>query len=205
MREDDLATPVVTHLEAANDTVTVALEEPYDHYGNRGQVDVYARVRDPPRTDYLVELKADAAVRRATGTNEILRQFRRMERYFYRGDDHGLRRRLGRTEPGVHLLLLFAPTATCVDHVAAHADLYETLDPETTVEGVDARRTVAFPVGLDNPATLRLCSVNGRAGIDTEPFHAAVPDDSRLADALAEAGVGVEGDADPDVSASGDR
>jgi len=186
MREDDLAGPVVTHFRAAHDEVTVALEEPYDHYGNRGQVDVYVRTRDGPRVDHLIELKADAAVRRATGANEVVRQFRRMEGYFYRGSDHGLRRRLGRTEPGVRLLLLFAPTVACVEHVADHASLYESVEPTTRVEGVDADRRVAFLVGLEAAQTggLRFLSINGPAGFDTEPFRAAVPEESRLQTAL---------------------
>lgn len=164
----------------------MALEEPYDHYGNRGQVDVYVRTRDKPRVDHLIELKADAAVRRATGANEVLRQFRRMEEYFYRGSDHGVRRRLGRTEPGVRLLLLFAPTVACVEHVAEHASLYESVEPATRVEGVDADRRVAFLVGLGAAQTgeLRFLSVNGPAGFDSEPFRAAVPAESRLQTAL---------------------
>ena len=189
MREDELAAPVVTHFRASHDAVTVELEEPYDHYGNRGQLDVYVRVRDSPRVDHLIELKADAAVRRATGANEVLRQFRRAEQYFYPGSDRGVRRRLGRTEPGVRLLLLFAPTVACVEHVAEHAALYETVEPETRVEGVDAARKVAFLVGLAEAATggVRFLSVNDGAGLDSAAFRRAVPDDSRLADALAAA------------------
>jgi hypothetical protein len=118
MREDELATAVVEHFEAAFGDAEVGLEEPYDHYGNRGAVDVYARTRPPDRVAYLVELKADPAVRMASGANEIIRQYRRMERYFYADDEHDLRTRLGRDGPGLHLLLLFAPTARCFEHVA---------------------------------------------------------------------------------------
>ena len=195
MREDELAAPVVTHFRARHDAVTVALEEPYDHYGNRGQLDVYVRVRDSPRVDHLIELKADAAVRRATGANEVLRQFRRTEQYFYPGSDRAVRRRLGRTVPGVRLLLLFAPTVACVEHVAAHASLYESVEPATRVEGVDAVRKVAFLVDLDAAADggVRFLSVNDGAGLGSAAFRRAVPDDSRLASALAAAdGVGWE-------------
>jgi hypothetical protein len=189
MREDDLATPVVEQFEAAHEHPAVSLEEPYDHYGNRGQVDAYVQVRDGPRVDYLLELKADAAVREATGANEILRQFRRMERYFYKDDEHGIRKRLGRDEPGVHLLLLFAPTVACVEHVGEHRSLYESVDPEARVSGVDASRKVAFLVGFDAAADgqLRFLSINGDASFDSEPFRAAMPDESRLAEALADA------------------
>ena len=138
MREDELATAVVEHFEAAFDRPEIYLEEPYDHYGNRGVADVYVRTRPPGRVEYLAELKADPAVRMAAGANEILRQYRRMERYFYEDEAHDLRTRLGREGPGVHLLLLFAPTPRCVEHVFEHRRLYGSIDPDLTVDGVPA-------------------------------------------------------------------
>lgn len=186
MREDELATPVVEHFEAAFERSTVRLEEPYDHYGNRGSVDVYARVRTPARVDYLVELKADPAVRIASGANEILRQYRRMERYFYKDDEHSVRRKLAREGPGVHFLLLFAPTESCVEHVNEHRTLYGSVEEEATVDGVPAVRKVAFLTNLDSAAEgeLGFLSVNGDAAFGSETFRRAVPPESRLADAL---------------------
>jgi hypothetical protein len=194
MREDELASAVVEHFEAAFTGADVALEEPYDHYGNRGSVDVYVRTSPPNRVDYLVELKADPAVRMAAGANEILRQYRRMERYFYADDAHDLRKRLGREGPGVHLLLLFAPTAKCVEHVFEHRRLYGSVDPELAIDGVPAERKVAFLVNLDEaPAgDLAFLSVNGDAGVGTEAFRRSVPESSRLAGAVREADVEVD-------------
>lgn len=198
MREDELATSVVEHFETIHDHPLVSLEEPYDHYGNRGQVDCYVRTRADTRFDYLIELKADAAVREATGANEIIRQFRRMERYFYKDEEHAIRRSLGRTEPAVRLLLLFAPTVACVEHVAEHRALYESVEPETQVSGVDAVRKVAFLVGLDgdSPADLGFLSFNGDAGFESEAFRAAIPDGSRLAEAMAESETVADADVD---------
>lgn len=187
MREDDLATPVVDHFDAVYESATVHLEEPYDHYGNRGAVDLYARVRSPAPVDYLVELKADAAIRHATGANEILRQYRRMERYFYQDDAHGIRTKLARDGPGVHFLLLFAPTRKCVEHVAEHASLYASVDPTADVDGVPVARKVAFLTNLDEPENLGFLSVNGDVPFGSAAFRRAVPDGSRLADALREA------------------
>ena len=189
MREDDLAARVVEHFREAFEESDVHLEEPYDHYGNRGAVDVYVRVRSPAPVDYLIELKSDAALRYATGPNEILRQYRRMERYFYKDDEHDVRPKLARTGPGVHFLLLFAPTRACVEHVAEHRPLYESIVPETGVNGVEARRTVAFLTNLDRAGEgeLGFCSLNGEIEFGSEAFFEAVPADSRLADALREA------------------
>ncbi|RLM54098.1 hypothetical protein DVK02_11785 [Halobellus sp. Atlit-31R] len=191
MREDELATALVEHFEAAFDDAAVRLEEPYDHYGNRGVVDVYARTSPPERVSYLAELKADPAVRMAAGANEILRQYRRMERYFYADDAHDLRTRLGRDGPGLYLLLLFAPTVRCVEHVVQNRRLYGSIDPELTVDGVPAERKVAFLVNLDSAPSggLGFLSVNGDVGVDSPLFRRAVPDGSRLADALADADV----------------
>jgi hypothetical protein len=191
MREDELASAVVEHFEAAFKDPDVGLEEPYDYYGNRGAVDVYARTQPPERVAYLVELKADPAVRMAGGANDIIRQYRRMERYFYADDEHDLRTRLARDGPGVHLLLLFAPTARCVEHVFEYRHLYGSIEPELSVDGVDAVRKVAFLVNLEDASTggLGFLSVNGDIEIDSGAFRQAVPADSRLAEALSAADV----------------
>jgi len=196
MREDELATAVVEHFEAAFDDAEIRLEEPYDHYGTRGVVDVYARTAPPERVTYLAELKADPAVRMASGANEILRQYRRTERYFFQDDAHDLRTRLGRDGPGLHLLLLFAPTVQCVEHVFEHRSLYGSVDPDVSIDGVPAARKVAFLVHLDAAPDggLGFLSVNGDVGVGSATFREAVPEGSRLADALSEADVGVDAD-----------
>jgi hypothetical protein len=185
MREDELATAVVDHYEAVHDDPEVRLEEPYDAEGRCGVVDVYVRLRTPERVDHVIELKSDAAVRRATGANEILRQYRRMERYFHADERHTIRPKLGRTEPGAHYLLCFAPTPTCVHHVATHRSLYGSVDVAAHVDDVPAVRTVAFLTGLDgDPEGLGMVSVNGDAKFGSDAFLDAVPPDSRLADSL---------------------
>ncbi|GGI94613.1 hypothetical protein GCM10008995_01060 [Halobellus salinus] len=191
MREDELATAVVDHFEATFDDPEIRLEEPYNHYGTRGVVDVYARTAPPERVSYLAELKADPAVRMASGANEILRQYRRAERYFFRDDAHDLRTRLGRDGPGLRLLLLFAPTVGCVEHVLEHRSLYASVAPELSVDGVSAARTVAFLVNLDNASHggLGFCSVNGDVDVQSAAFREAVPEGSRLAAAIDEADV----------------
>ncbi|KAB1189994.1 hypothetical protein GJR96_17635 [Haloferax sp. MBLA0076] len=191
MREDELATRVVEHFREAFDDVDIHLEEPYDHYGNRGVADVYVRVRTPEPVDYLIELKADAAIRHATGANEILRQYRRMERYFYKDDEHDIRPKLARDGPGVHVLLLFAPTQRCVEHVHEHHALYESVAPDAVVEDVPASRKVAFLTNLEDAeyGELGFLSVNGKVPLGSADFDDAVPEDSRLAAALDKASI----------------
>ncbi|SNR51868.1 hypothetical protein [Halorubrum vacuolatum] len=185
MREDELATRLVEHYTAAYDDATVALEEPYDAEGRRGLVDVYVQLRTPERVDHVIELKSDAAVRRATGANELLRQFRRAERYFYEDPRHAVRPKLSRRGPAVHLLLFFAPTPTCVHHVATHARLYESIDVEARIGDVQAVRKVAFLTGLEGgPTELGFLSINGDVPFGSPAFRAAVPDGSRLAESL---------------------
>jgi hypothetical protein len=198
MREDELATAVVEHVEAAFDDPEVRLEEPYNHYGTRGVVDVYARTAPPERMTYLAELKADPAVRMAAGANEILRQYRRTERYFFRDDAHDLRTRLGRDGPGLHLLLLFAPTVNCVEHIFEHRSLYASVDPELSIDGVPAVRKVAFLVNLDAAPDggLGFLSVNGDVGVESAAFREAVPEGSRLAAAIDDADVDLDVEAD---------
>jgi len=184
VQEDDLATRVVEHFETAYDDPTVRLEEPYDGDGGRGVLDVYARARTPLPEDFLVELKADAAVRHATGANEIIRQLRRTERYFY-DEEHAIRPKLSREGTGVHLLLLFAPTPTCVRHVADNDALYGSIDGTGRVNGVPAERKVAFLTGLDgDPGTLGFLSVNGGVTVGDAAFAEAAPSDSRLSAVL---------------------
>jgi len=185
MREDALATRLVEHYEATVDVPTIRLEEPYDADGREGVADLFVRTRTPEPVDRVVELKADAAVRRATGANELLRQYRRMERYFHADDRHALRPKLGRNEPGARYLLCFAPTPTCVHHVAVNRTLYGSVDPDARAGDVPAVRTVAFLTGLDgDPADLGLVSVNGEVRFGSESFLRAVPEGSRLAESL---------------------
>ncbi|QLG62677.1 hypothetical protein [Halorarum salinum] len=186
MREDELATAVVEHFGVAFDDATVRLEEPYDHYGNRGVVDAHVRVRGAAPVDYLVELKSDAALGHVTGANEVLRQYRRMERYFYKDEEHSLRTSIARDGPGVHVMLLFAPTSRCVEHVWEHRRLYGSVDQRGTVGGASAARKVAFLTNLDAAAEggLGFLSVNGEVDVGSEEFAGLVPPDSRLASAL---------------------
>lgn len=185
MREDDLATRVVDHYAATHGDPTVRLEEPYDAEGRRGVVDVYVRLRTPEPVDTVIELKSDAAVRRATGANELLRQFRRMERYFHADDAHRMEPKLGRDGPAARYLLLFAPTPTCVHHVATNRSLYASVDAVGSAGDVPTESVVAFLTGLDgDPADLGVLSVNGDAAVGSEAFLDAVPDGSRLAESV---------------------
>jgi len=79
-------------------------------------------------------------------------------------------RSFGRTEPGARYLC-FAPTPTCVYHVATHRSLYGSVDAAARAGDVPAVRTVAFLTGLDSdPADLGMVSVNGAAPFGSPRF-----------------------------------
>lgn len=90
-------------------------EEHYNHYGDRGAVDLYCVTG----TSYghLYEIKSESAVRHATGANEIIRQFNRMRQHFYPGTEHSV-------PVSVHFELCFTPTTYNVQHLTENADMY---------------------------------------------------------------------------------
>lgn len=63
--------------------VEILPEAHYNHYGNRGVVDLYAIMGG--WNGHVYEIKSETAVRNATGANEVIRQFNRMREYFSKG------------------------------------------------------------------------------------------------------------------------
>jgi hypothetical protein len=123
MNEDDL---VERQIEWLRDKLDVderdlEIEAHYNHYGDRGVVDLVGRDtsgrlgRD--REVYLFEMKSDAAVEQVTGANEILRQFNRMREYFFK-DESRVQAEL------VNFELCFLPTETALNHFVENVDLY---------------------------------------------------------------------------------
>lgn len=90
-------------------------EEHYNHYGDRGVVDLYCVTGE--WSGHLYEVKSESAVRCATGANEIIRQFNRMRQHFYPGTDHPV-------PLDVHFELCFTPTAYNARHLLENADMY---------------------------------------------------------------------------------
>jgi len=97
-------------------------EVQYNHYGNRGVVDLVG-VDDygdnPGRSVAVFELKSEYAVGQATGANEIARQFTKQQEYFEQGQD-----RVNSPPDAVAHHLVFDYTKSNVDHVIQNAALY---------------------------------------------------------------------------------
>ncbi|WP_136350896.1 hypothetical protein [Natronorubrum bangense] len=126
IKEDDLTKVLIKNHESDAEyfedlgEVNIFPEAHYSHYGNRGVADLYVYVdppmRAPSRGD-VYEIKSEAAVRQATGPNEIVRQFNRMREFFFEGSSH--------TPPGeVAFELCFIATEKNIRHIADYADIY---------------------------------------------------------------------------------
>lgn len=67
------------------------LEVPYNNYGSRGFVDAvmtWEPAADDEAQFYeIIEVKSEAAIREATGANEIIRQIKKMAAYFIDGQE----------------------------------------------------------------------------------------------------------------------
>lgn len=152
MKEDDLVSQLIKFYSEreSEDPATGSLfewdlEVPYNHYGDRGVVDMIIRetfADGSGGADMLWELKGDSAVSTVTGANEILRQYNRMVKYFFEDESHEP------THPDslhpIYYRLAFAPTPKCVNHVFQHIQSYKSIDSTEKTKWGDVRKQVAF-------------------------------------------------------------
>lgn len=111
--EDELVAEwLSTHSEREDATCTV--EEHYNHYGDRGVVDL---VIETEGKTTLVEMKSEAAVKAATGANEIIRQCKRHAEYYFKDKT---------TPRGAvkKLCLVFYTTPLTWQHLLDNIDMY---------------------------------------------------------------------------------
>jgi hypothetical protein len=114
--------------------LSVELEAHYNHYGNRGSVDLFLQesTRDSDMEqfevtdEWLVEIKSPAAIQEVTGANEIIRQFKRHCKYFYRDEARECEMDPGTKMPP-NFELCFAPTPAVLEHIEDNEALYKTL------------------------------------------------------------------------------
>ena len=131
-----------------------AFEVPYNHYGDRGVVDMVQDTK-PVEGDYntlrVFELKSDAAVREATGPNEILRQFNRHREYFIEGTGYN-----PLNYDRISFELTFTTTPFCMNHVKENWLMYESVEDEQLGRGTEIASSVfARPIGYSNPIIFR--------------------------------------------------
>jgi len=129
-REDELVNKLVQYYRNDSMTESVQVEKHYNHYGDRGIVDLV--------TDgfslHLFEIKSPAAIDAATGANEIIRQFNRMREYYVQ--DHEI-------EPNHQATfeLCFTPDVECLRHVETNMEMYKNIT-QTTPDSVSRSRTM---------------------------------------------------------------
>jgi len=109
-----------------SEKTTLLAAEPeahYDHYGNRGAADLYIKTKNERNglTEYddtIYEVKSEHAVDEANGAADIIRQFKRMRRYFFQDES--------REKQGIaSFLLCFIPTPATLQHVENNENLYQ--------------------------------------------------------------------------------
>ena len=119
----------------------------YDHYGNRGSVDLYLMYERPGLNlieAHIIEVKSEYAVKQVTGANEIIRQFNRARRYFFKDEDRY------EPEPGIpesdveiYFELCFIPSEGTLVHLLNNAPMYnEALSKEVSTADPFNRRNM---------------------------------------------------------------
>lgn len=129
-KEDEMTSALIGVSEPQDDSLidnverTIHPEAHYNHYGTRGVVDLYVRNQSfadgqiMNEADLIYEVKADAAVREATGANQIIRQFNKHREYFYKDDST-------RKPSDLHFELVFVPSELTIRHVIDNYELYK--------------------------------------------------------------------------------
>lgn len=123
MKEDKLTKSLVNNYKTETelwDKRIVNPEEHYNHYGDRGAADLFVRQIEKRYTghhleDHIYEIKAD--VEDIDRCNPVIRQFKRMVKYFYKGTSH--------SEPDrATFELTFIPNESTILHVLENLDIY---------------------------------------------------------------------------------
>jgi hypothetical protein len=162
-------------------------EAHYNYYGDRGVADLYIREiedMDDGRTFYydkLYEIKSEAAVKSATGANEVIRQFNKMRKYFYKDES--------RTVPtDVHFELLFLPTEVTIEHLSKNMTLYQNCQANQLCEEVPSAQGDTAPAivtvrdgseGIGQPARLTSPYVEVEDGISWKSALKEIGGDNR--------------------------
>lgn len=96
--------------------VEIFPEAHYNHYGNRGVVDLYTITGG--WDGHVYEVKSEFAVKNSTGANEILRQYNRTREFFPEGSSCPM------PTSKLNFELCFSPAEYNARHVIDNADIY---------------------------------------------------------------------------------
>ena len=137
--EDEIVNAKISKMNQVKETndldVELVPEARYNHYGDRGVVDLYISTGD--YNDRIIEVKSEDSVRGASGANEIIRQFNKMVEYFYKGSDYEKPRSEYPTtdkEPEINYMLIFELTEHNVRHLVRNWGMYSSTSEEKVID-----------------------------------------------------------------------
>lgn len=163
MNLSGVATLAPTAMSQEDEIVTALMDEEaeckpevhYNHYGDRGVVDLVKIDRsEKPYGMTVYEVKSPAALREVTGANEIIRQFNRHKEYFIPGTNYSS------DYFDVRYELCFYLSEETLEHVMSNWSLYETLR-----EGLESNVVLRYP-GYNQPVIVREGEVLYSAGVE---------------------------------------
>lgn len=150
-QEDELVTALMREAEDSD----CKPEVHYNHYGDRGVVDLVTIDRSAkPYEMFVYEVKSPAALKEVTGANEIIRQFNRHKEYFMPGTNYSS------GYFNVRYELCFYLSEETLEHVLNNWALYNSVQEE-----LEATVLLRYP-GHRQPIIIREGEVLYSTGIE---------------------------------------
>ena len=119
------------------------VEEPYNHYGQRGQVYLHLDQYD---LHTAVEFKSGYEVKKSTGANEIIRQFNKARKSFFAGTNH-----TPDEQDNIVFKLIFENTNYNIKHISDNGEMYvRVVEDPTPIEGIPESAPVITKILIMN-------------------------------------------------------
>lgn len=144
-------------------------EAHYNYYGDRGVADLFHREVWDPNTkkqhtsEKLYEIKSGSALDSATGANEIIRQFNRMRRYFYRDESRTCKASFT-SSPTVRFELCFVASQVTYEHLVENVDQYRAMTESPAFSADRESETVVTFRHPDETAAMRTFTAHNQVG-----------------------------------------
>jgi len=138
--ESELAGAIIEHAKNGENKLDVEteLEVPYNHYGDRGVVDLV--VKEGRYKLNIYELKSAYALQDISGANEIIRQFKRHKAYFFNGSDYSKH-----PYHTVSFTLAFDACKPCINHIEENLELYKSVQDWSFQADINSEILVKHP------------------------------------------------------------
>lgn len=177
-QEDELAKAVMEQTDGNSfNEYKCRPEVHYNHYGSRGVVDLVEIVRhsesDAPNIS-IYEFKSESAVRNSTGANEIIRQFNRHKKSFFKGSKYNKGRFFD-----VSFELAFYATDYNLRHIRENASLYRSIEDSGEFGEEKSYVSVRHPEVEGNAHPLKEIEMRGEKRWHQEWFFTGVLTEAR--------------------------